>query len=230
MSRARSSSQRRVAGERGRRSTGHRSAHRERAVADDAAAVAGGVARGAQVEQLDRQVAARGRGQQAAERERAARPVGLDVAPPPGDDGGRGGRVEGLGGGLVVVVAEVGADDDQRLGPAPQRLEQRRRPRRRAPARRRPAAPTSRSPSTTCRNGSCTSRLCSAAWGRSSTTTPGRPTRASAGVGVDRDRRRAAWRRRRPLGSGHGRGAARGGWARAARPASISSRRGSTRA
>ena len=58
----------------------------ERAVADDAASVAGGVAGGAQVEQLDRQAAALGLDEQAAQGERAARPVGLDLAPPPGDD------------------------------------------------------------------------------------------------------------------------------------------------
>ena len=91
--------------------------------------------------------------QQAPEREGAARPVGLDLAPPPGHDGGRGGGVEGVGGGVVVVVAEVGADDHERLGAAPQPVEQRGDRLGRRPGRRRRGRATSRSPSATWRNG-----------------------------------------------------------------------------
>ena len=197
---------------------GHRSAHREGAVADHPP---GSPAVSAEVR---RSSSSTGRCRRSAStsRPRSGKAPharsGSTLAPAASDDVGGGGGVEGVGRGVVVEVAEVGADHDQGLRAAPEPVEQ-------GGDRRRPATwPTTTgtsdqpSPSATCRNGRWTSRLCSVGVGSVVDDDV-----AQRGDRAARRRRRAGTEPERggegvDVGRGPSPAAAPGGWGRAARP------------
>ena len=107
-----------------------------------------------------------------------------------------------------LVVRKIGADDDQRLRAAPQRVEHV------GDLSARRASPTTsgtsaKSPSTRCRNGSCTSSECSCACAAALTPTCGRPRERAAPPPRRPGRRRAASRTPRAAGSARPRTATR---------------------
>ena len=128
--------------------------------------------------------------QQRGQRTVPARPVAVDLCRRDHLDRLRGREIERARGVIAVVVAEIRTDDDQGLGPAPQR-----------PARVRPPAglPRRRSAerrlargNSTWMNGSSTSSACSLSNGGSSSGSPASASARRAPAAIDRDGAQAA--------------------------------------